>query len=314
MHELEARDLDDDAAFNHFRSLRAALSRTAWQSLTDELECDRGPISRTGVEVFPLDEDLARRLLHAMRDSPRVRMKRRDFAPGYVSTGQDQCDYLNQCNQYRKLTPASRALLVEFLSTAGPIIESTIGHPFRIASTRQFQLVPKRVLADKHYDGWPVAIRKIFILPEGCGRHSSTTWFQKRDGVEFTLESVKPIWVIFENSVVLHQPISGVALRPTIELDIVPARQTSFDPVDAGLGGWYPTFPTEAERLAATRQALEGYFTEVPGGAPPPALVEARPRLLQASVVESAARRLGRQETSRSHRDRLYRSSPWRLL
>jgi len=133
------------------------------------------------------------------------------------------------------------------------MVEAAIGHPFRIASTRQFQLVPNRPLADRHLDGWPVAMRKIFVLPQGCGRRSSTTWFRLRNGEEFTLESEKPIWVLFENSVVLHAPISGVALRPTIEFDIVPARQTSFDVVDAGLGGWYPHFPTEAELHAGIR-------------------------------------------------------------
>jgi hypothetical protein len=148
------------------------------------------------------------------------------------------------------------------------MVESAVGHPFRIASTRQFQLVPNRPLADRHLDGWPVAMRKIFVLPQGCGKRSSTTWFRRRDGEEFTLESEKPIWVLFENSVVLHAPISGVALRPTIEFDIVPARQTSFEVVDAGLGGWYPHFPTEAELHAGTRHALRSFLAEVPDGAP----------------------------------------------
>ena len=200
--------------------------------------------------------------------APRVKMRRKHFAMGYVSTSFAQCDYLNASNQYRKLTPATRALLDEFLSTAGPMVEAAVGHPFRIASTRQFQLVPNRPLADRHLDGWPVAMRKIFVLPQGCGKQSSTTWFQLRNGEEFTLESEKPIWVLFENSVVLHAPISGVALRPTIEFDIVPARQTSFDVVDAGLGGWYPHFPTDAELQAATRQALQSFLAEVPEGAP----------------------------------------------
>ena len=100
-------------------------------------------------------------------------------------------------------------------------------------------------------------MRKIFLLPQGCGGQSSTTWFRRRDGVEFTLESEKPIWVLFENSVVLHAPVSGVAFRPTIEFDIVPARRTCLDPFDAGLGGWYPIFPTEDELFAGTRLALQ---------------------------------------------------------
>ncbi len=268
IHQVEARSADDDADFDVFRRLRSNLSRDAWQSLTDQLGCDNGPLAKVGVMAFPLDEGLARRLLDNLLASPRVKMRRKDFALGYVNTSFAQCDYLNSSNQYRELTPATRALLAEFLSTAGPLIESAVSHPFRIASTRQFQLVPNRPLADRHLDGWPVAMRKIFVLPQDCGKRSSTTWFRLRNGEELTLESEKPIWVLFENSVVLHAPISGVALRPTIEFDIVPARQTSFEVVDAGLGGWYPHFPTEAELHAGTRQSLEAFLAERPGGVP----------------------------------------------
>src|SRR5262245_60775122 len=160
---LETRADDDDASFEHYQRLRTELSRQAWQSLTDALDCDRGPLAALGVMTFPLDEGLAGRLLEALLAAPRVRMRRKDFAPGYVSTSVAQCDYLNSSNQYRKLTPASRTLLDEFLATAGPAIETMIGHPFRIASTRQFQLVPNRPAADRHLDGWPVAMRKIFV-------------------------------------------------------------------------------------------------------------------------------------------------------
>lgn len=268
VHRLEERSDENDAPFVHFQRKRTELSREAWHALMSELGCDKGPIAETGVMVFPLDKDLARRLLRALLASPQVKMRRRDFALGYVSTSFSQCDYLNSSNHYHALSPTSRALLTEFLSTAGPMVEEAIGHPFRIASTRQFELVPDRPQAHRHVDGWPVAMRKLFVLPEGCGRQSSTTWFCRRDGVEFTLESEKPIWVLFENSVVQHAPISGVALRPTIEFDLVPARQTSLEIVDAGLGGWYPTFPTEAELLAATRLALQRALVDMPAAPP----------------------------------------------
>lgn len=268
MHVLEGRTDGTDSHFEHFRRDLNEQSRAIWQALTDELGCDNGPLADVGVMSFPLDDGLAGRLLKALLASPRVKVHRKDFALGYVSTSTAQCEYLNASNEYRKLTPDSLALLAEFMAGAGPVIERMIGHPFRIASTRQFQLVPNRPQADRHLDGWPVAMRKIFILPQGCGARSSTTWFRRRDGVEMTMESDKPIWMLFENSVVLHAPISGVALRPTIELDIVPARQSSFDVVDAGIGGWYPYFPTESELLAGTRKSLEHFLAEVPGGAP----------------------------------------------
>src|SRR4029450_4974746 len=172
MHRWEAQSPDDDAAFEKFRRDCAIRSREAWDSLTSEVGGGNGPLAEVGVMVFPLDEGLAQRLLQAMFAAPRVKMRRKHFAMGYVSTSFAQCDYLNSSNQYRKLTPASRALLDEFLATPGPMGEAAIGHPFRTASTRQFQLVPNRPAADRHLDGWPVAMRKIFVLPEGCGQRS----------------------------------------------------------------------------------------------------------------------------------------------
>jgi hypothetical protein len=45
-------------------------------------------------------------------------------------------------------------------------------------------------------------------------------------------------------------------MRPTIELDFAPARETSFEPYYAGTNGWYPWFPTEAGLLEGTRIAV----------------------------------------------------------
>lgn len=264
IHALEKRRRESDAAFNRFRSARSELSRIAWDSLSAALGCDAGPLSRTGVMIFPLDDGLAGRLLAALLESPETPLRHVDFALGYVKTAASQSDYMNACNEYRALTPRSTALLSEFLSVNGPTVEQAIGHPFRIGSTRQFQLVPRDVAADRHTDGWPVAIRKIFILPQGAGRRSGTTWFRLRDGQELTIESDKPIWVIFENSVVLHAPVCGAALRPTIEFDFLPAEQTSLEPVFAGLAGWYPWFPTEAGLQEGTRVALERCSADEP--------------------------------------------------
>jgi hypothetical protein len=260
--ELEKHGPEDDAALNRFRSVRSDLSRMAWNSFASALGCDAGPLSRTGVMVFPLDQGLADQLLAELLESPKTPLRHEDFTLGYVSTAASQCDYMNACNEYRELTPRSLALLSEFLWANGPTVEQAIGHPFRIGSTRQFQLVPRDVAADRHTDGWPVAIRKVFILPRGAGRRSGTTWFCQRNGEELTIESDTPIWVIFENSVVLHAPVCGAALRPTIEFDFLPAKETSLEPVFAGLAGWYPWFPTEAGLLEGTRAALARCYAD----------------------------------------------------
>jgi hypothetical protein len=262
--DLEKYGAEDDAALGRFRAQRADLSRMAWNVYAAALNCDSGPLSHTGVMTFPLDEALADRLARMLLGSARTEMRREDFALGYVCTARSQCEYLNACNEYRELGPDALALLGEFLSSVGPELERCIGHPFRIGSTRQFQLVPKRIAADRHVDGWPAAIRKVFVLPCGAGRRTGTTWFRRRDGQEMELESVQPIWVVFENSVVWHAPISAEALRPTIEFDILPATETSLDPVNAGLAGWYPWFPTLTSLYEGTRMALQRCYAEAP--------------------------------------------------
>jgi len=257
IHELDKYGPEDDPALGRFNALRADLSRISWNSFVAALgDCDRGTLSRTGVLAFPLDAGFAERLAATLLASPRTEMRREDFAMGYVGTAGAQCTYLNACNEYRELTPDSMALLGEFLHTIGPQLEETLGHAFRIGSMRQFQLVPERIASGRHLDGWPVAIRKMFILPQGCGRRTGTTWFRQRDGKQFELESDQPIWMVFENSVVWHAAVSGKALRPTVEFDLLPARETSLSPFFAGLAGWYPWFPSEATLLAGTRLAL----------------------------------------------------------
>jgi hypothetical protein len=257
INELEKYGPENDAALKRFMSVRSELSSIAWNSYAAALGCDAGQISPTGVMSFSLEQGLADRLLAALLESPKTTMRRDDFALGYMATAPAQCAYMNACNEYRELAPSSVELLSEFLSTVGPQLEQCLWHPFRIVSTRQFQLVPNNTPAGQHVDGWPVSLRKLFILPKGASRKSGTTWFRQRDGKELVIESEKPIWMIFENSVVWHAPISSEALRPTIELDIVPAQTTSLDPFYAGLAGWYPWFPSEANLLEGTRTALQ---------------------------------------------------------
>jgi hypothetical protein len=262
--ELEKYGAEDDLELGRFRAIRSDLSRIAWNVYSAALDCDSGPLSRTGVMTFPLDEAFADRLAAMLLGSARTQMRREDFALGYVCTATAQCEYLNACNEYRALGPDGLALLGELLTAVGPELERCIGHPFRVGSTRQFQLVPKRIAADRHVDGWPAAIRKVFILPRGAGRRTGTTWFRRRDGQEMEIESERPIWVVFENSVVWHAPISAEALRPTIEFDILPATETSLDPFNAGLAGWYPWFPTLNSLYEGTRIALARCYADEP--------------------------------------------------
>jgi len=162
---------------------------------------------------------------------------------------------LNGSNDYREATPEFVELLSAYLSRIGPEVQKVLGHPWRVASIRQFYLRPK-ASAGRHVDGWPTSMRKLFILPRGATRQLGTTWFRLRDGREMMLESGQPIWAIFENSVVDHALVSSELERPTIEVDLLPATKTSTEPFYAGINGWYPWFPNEAGLLDATRVSL----------------------------------------------------------
>jgi hypothetical protein len=249
---------EENPDFKAFVAARAQLSRVAWNSFASALRCDRGPIAKTGLIWRPLDESTAARLNDILQASPTTPLRRDDFALGYLSNSTTELvEYFNACNEYRGITSELTAALTELLATIGPEIEQALGHTFRIGSTHQFQLRPSQKPAFRHLDNWPVSIRKVFILPQGAGRKLGTTWFRMRNGQEIVLDTDKPIWVIFENSVVWHAPVSSEALRPTIELDLLPAAQTSFDPFYAGINGLYPWFPTEEGLLEGTRTAVQ---------------------------------------------------------
>ena len=256
IYDLEKVDDENSPELRRFQSLRSDLSRIAWNAFADALECDARPLVKTGVMTFPLNPTIAERFLSVLLASPKTLMRREDFSLGYMQTAPGQCEYMNACNLYRAQTSAAAAVFADFLQEVAPTLAENLGHPFRIASTRQFELVPREIAADKHIDGWPSAICKLFVLPQGAGTHSGTTWFQLRDHKDFTLETGQPTWMIFENSAVWHKPITGASLRPTIEFDIVPASRTFLHPTDAGLAGWYPWFPTETGLLEGTRMAL----------------------------------------------------------
>lgn len=247
----------EDAGMARLSAMRAHLSRIAWDAYAAALNCDRGPLARTGVIWRPMPQDLADRLLSNLLESPRTTLRRDDYAIGYAANlATSSLETLNSGNEYRETTPKVMATLSEFMASAGPVLAEEFGHPFRIVSTRQFQLMPYYQAAGHHVDGRPGSIRRMFILPRGVDSKSGTTWFRLRNGQEVTLSSEGPMWAVFENSVVWHAPIYAQEMRPTIELDFAPARETSFESYYAGSNGWYPWFPTEAGLLEATRVAV----------------------------------------------------------
>lgn len=252
VHEFDRRDLVSEA----FLSARQALSAQAWKPFEVA-----GQITRVGVASGSLPGAEAFRA--AFSESPVSRMRVDDFDIGYFSTrAKGSVDLLNQCNEYRLLTPKAVTVIESFLASIAAEIERICGHPWRTVSVRQFSLIPGAP-SGRHTDGWPLAIKKLFILPNGATPATGSTWFRLRTGEEMTVDHPEPLWLIFENSIVEHSLITPErGSRPTIEVDFVPAEKTDTRLTDAGLNGWYPWFPTpEGLRqgtLAAVKTALFG--------------------------------------------------------
>lgn len=254
----EKNGAETDPVLTAFFPLRAQLSMLAWQAYAEPLNCDSGPISRTGVVTLPMDDDLGEKLMAVFSSSPPAVLQRDDFAIGYFSNRtQANCDHLSRANGYRAVTEGMTTLLDRIMTRLAPQIEQVLNHPFRIASVRPFELKPHSGIEGRHLDGWPPSIRKLFFLPQGASRELGSTWFRCRDGREMVIESSQPLILLFENSVAWHAPRPAQRLRPTIELNIVPAAQTVPQTYYAGLNGFYPWFPTEASFLQGTRTAAK---------------------------------------------------------
>lgn len=222
--------------------LKPLLSRVVW--LFWSFGCRRGPISQTGVATRALSPHWAERFLAELDSAPPTTIQVADRAAGYVSEDRPQeLAYLNRVNDYREVTPGCLKALEEFLVEHRAEIDRLFGHKWRVSSVRPFYLRPFGQPGGRHTDGWPMAIRKLFILPRGATEKTGTTWFELIGGRELLVNEPQPTWMIFENSRVLHALVPGEMPRPTIELNIVPARQTSTRPHYAGLNGWYPLFP-----------------------------------------------------------------------
>jgi hypothetical protein len=222
--------------------LRGKLSRAAWDYVSRG--CDGGPISKTGVVWCPISREWADRLLAVIDSAAPTKLRMGDHALGYFHNVQsDIVSYLNQANDYRTVTPTLIETAAAFLAEHEPRITQWVAHPWRVASIRAFILRANTQSGGRHFDGWPHAIRKAFILPNGATPESGTTWFRLRNGEEITFDHPEPCLLLFENSVAEHAPVAGTRERPTIEIDIVPARKTCSVPRYAGIDGWYPWFP-----------------------------------------------------------------------
>jgi len=252
---LQKRGIEGDPTYERFFAARLVLSKAAWDGFAAAIG---GPEMATGIAQFPLSADWVRALLQAFDRTPPITMRREDFAEGYVWTYDlRSVANLNRVNQFRAATAELMALVGKFLAEHSTEIEEVCGHSWRVASVRAFAPRPYAA-GGRHKDGWPLKMKKLFLLPAGATPQTGSTWFRLRTGEEIIIDHPDPLWMIFENSVLEHSVVTPRGgRRPTIEIDLLPAAQTDPTPVDAGVNGWYPWFPSRASLIDGTKGAYD---------------------------------------------------------
>lgn len=180
-----------------------------------------------------------------------------EFHEGYSF---DPTGSLESYNTYRTMTPAFETKLGEALQKIAPQVEEICGHHFRIVSSHLWSLNPGPRRYQYHLDWWPVALKKLFILPGGLDEHKGSTAFRLKSGEEVVAEGPPGTWIVFENSGVEHKGVeSSTVLRPTIAISIAPSFRTDLRLLDAGTNSGYPWFPVEMPSEGAAYRDPE-YF------------------------------------------------------
>ena len=175
-----------------------------------------------------------------------------DFSHGYFfEPRRNVHDYFNITNTYKNWTDDFKLSIESSLNSIKTIIEKACGHNWSICSSRLFSLQHGTNTGAVHKDGWPYAIKKLFIFPDGASLRNGTTLINTKSGSEIFLELPPGGWVLFEQNLVSHQATlpSNKLVKPrrTIELDIYPSFETDTRISYAGLNGWYPWFPNFQE-------------------------------------------------------------------
>jgi hypothetical protein len=251
-HEIDLPSMKSEL-FPRWSAARKKLSDLAWDlhSLSAYAhyvamhpDATEPPIEQRGLydegRLSSKDAETLDRLFH---ECPVAPYSADDFLDGYSF---DPTGSLESYNTYRRMTPAFQAKLGEILANIAPTVERICGHYFRIVSSHIWSLNPGPRRYQWHSDWWPVALKKLFILPRGMDVQKGTTAFRLKGGEELAVSGPPGAWIIFQNSVLEHKGIeSSTVPRPTVAISIAPSFRTDLRLLDAGCNSGYPWFPME---------------------------------------------------------------------
>ncbi len=206
------------------------------------------PLSEVGLHVGHLSEEHTELLREIYASCPEQTLDPFRFQPGYLFEPRKSInDLMSRVNRY--FTPSEK-LLADFPKILDPLsaeIETLCGHFWRVCTVRLFSVRPVSVTQTLHTDGWPLGLKKLYFYPNGVNRELGSTQVIDKLGRDVIAEGGPGTWMLFENSVVMHQALPNATKeRPTLEIVVAPAFRTDTSLVVTGTNGMFPFYPFEA--------------------------------------------------------------------
>ena len=206
------------------------------------------PLSEVGLHIGHLSEEQTELLREIFASCQEQTFDAFRFHSGYLfEPRQSVNDLMGRINRY--FTPSEKLLadLPKIIEPLSDDIERLCGHFWRVCAVRIFSVRPVSATQSLHTDGWPLGIKKLYFYPNGVNRELGSTQVIDKLGRDVIAEGGPGTWMLFENSVVMHQALPNATQdRPTIEIILVPAFHTDTRLIVTGSNGMFPFYPYEA--------------------------------------------------------------------
>lgn len=205
----------------------------------------RPEVSETGLHVGRLSAEQTALLQEIFASCEEKPLDPFAFRTGYLFEPRKSVhDSMSRINRYFEPSDRFRADFPRILDPLAPEIEQASGHFWRACAVRIFSVRPVPETHSFHFDGWPLAIKKLYFYPNGVDRELGSTHMIDKRGRELIIEGGPGTWVLFENSQVKHQALANATKeRPTIEITVAPSFWTDTTLVEAGTNGMFPFYP-----------------------------------------------------------------------
>jgi hypothetical protein len=202
-------------------------------------------VSRSGLHLGHLSAEQTRLLQDIFASCEEKPLDPFAFRSGYLfEPNKSVHESMSRINRYFVPSAKFRSDFPRILEPLAAEIETICGHFWRACALRIFSVRPVPETHSMHFDGWPLAIKKLYFYPNGVDRELGSTEMIDKQGRKLIVEGGPGTWVLFENSQVLHQALPNATKeRPTIEITVVPSFKTDTTIIESGTNGMFPFYP-----------------------------------------------------------------------